>query len=61
MAGRRRPRRELNGAPDARAAAEPDQALHRFVSMQRVVPSKFFNWFLVKNRLMLTLLRFEGG
>jgi hypothetical protein len=41
--------------------AEPDQPLHRFTSMQQVVPSKFFNWFLVKNRLMLTLVRFEGG
>ncbi|SOT46271.1 conserved hypothetical protein [Burkholderia cenocepacia] len=62
VAGRsRRPRRELNGAPGARGAAEPEQALHRFASMQRVVPSKCFNWFLVKNRLMLTLLRFEGG
>ncbi|TGN93986.1 MULTISPECIES: hypothetical protein [unclassified Burkholderia] len=48
-----------SGCPQA--DAEPDHALHRFASMQQVDPSKFFNWFLVKNRLMLTLLRFEGG
>jgi len=53
-------------APDSALAplARPPnrhQALHRRPSMQPVVPSKFFNWFLVQNRLMLTLLRFEGG
>jgi len=50
---------DRSGGPQA--DAEPNQALHRFASMQQVDPSKFFNWFLVKNRLMLTLLRFEGG
>ncbi|CAG9258133.1 hypothetical protein BDI4_570085 [Burkholderia diffusa] len=57
--GRVSPHISRSGA--TQADAEPDQALHRFASMQQVVLSKFFNWFLVKNRLMLTLLRFEGG
>lgn len=48
-------------AARASMVAEAARLLHRFPSMQQVVPSKFINWFLVANRLMLTLHRFERG